>query len=354
VPKICFLADASSPHTLKWVTGCLDLHWEITVISHWPGEILGAKVIVHPLSLMGFPRYCWGVRRLIREIKPDIIHAHQLGAHALYAWFSGIPPLVISAWGSDVLVNPKKSRFIRGLVKFLIPKASVITSDSNQVSTELITYGAKPEQILTVLFGIEKQRYHKLVQATKDRSRIILCSPRLHEPLYNIQVIINAFLQVRQEYPGLELWLLGSGSLTNELKKVVTESGSSKGIRFWGRVTPQDFSERLAESDLMISIPCSDATPVSLLEAMAAGCLPILSDLPAYHDWVTDEVNGLYAKLDFTNLTAVLRRAISDQSLREKAATLNRKIIQERAIWEEQFKPMLEYYKAKAKPHGGK
>ncbi|HBE80849.1 MAG TPA: glycosyl transferase family 1, partial [Firmicutes bacterium] len=48
----------------------------------------------------------------------------------------------------------------------------------------------------------------------------------------------------------------------------------------------------LAASHLMVSIPKSDGTPVSLLEAMAAGCLPVLADLPVYHDWITDGVNG--------------------------------------------------------------
>jgi L-malate glycosyltransferase len=349
LPKICFLADASSPHTLKWVTGCLMLNWEITIISHWPGEIPGAEVIVHPLTLTGFPRYCWNIRRLIRKIKPDIIHAHQFGAHALYAWFAGVSPLVISAWGSDVLVKPKRSPFIRWLVKFLISKAALITSDSAQVTSELIAYGAKPEQILTFLFGIDRRLYEKLARTAKSQECLIICSPRLHEPLYNIKEIIKAFQQVSSEFPKIELWLLGNGSLTAELQQYVAQNQLAAGIRFWGRVSPSDFSQRLAESDLVVSIPSSDGTPVSMLEGMAAGCLPILSDLPVYRDWVNDGINGLIVKRDFTDLAAALRRGIMDQDLRLLAAAINRKLIQERAIWEEQFQPMLEYYRAKVK-----
>ncbi|HBF38736.1 MAG TPA: hypothetical protein DDW50_15635 [Firmicutes bacterium] len=349
MPKICFLADARSPHTLKWVSGCTDLNWEIIVISHWPGEVPGARVIVHPLSLTGFPKYGWRVRRLIRRIKPDIIHAHQFGAHALYAWFSGVAPLVITAWGSDILVKPKQSFFIRCLTKILIRKAALITSDSIQVKDELVAYGAKPEQLMTVLFGIERQRYLKLAKAAKDPLRVILCSPRLHEPLYNIQVIIEAFGQIKKDHPELELWLLGSGSLTPRLENKAAQTGLGDSIRFWGMVTPQESMERLAESDLMISIPSSDATPVSLLEAMAAGCLPILSDLPAYHDWVAGGVNGLYVKSDFSDLASVLRRAIVDRGFREMAAAKNREIILERAIWEEQFRPVREFYVAQVK-----
>ncbi len=347
--KICFLADARSPHTLKWVRGCADLHWEIIIISHHPGEIPGAQVVVHPLSLLGFPKYCWGVRKIVRTIKPDIIHAHQFGAHALYAWFSGVSPLVISAWGSDILVKPKQSHLIHWLTKFLVHRATVITSDSSLVKQELKAYGAKDEQLMTILFGIERQCYQKLAGATKDHSRLILCSPRLHEPLYNIQEIVEAFVEIKEEHPELELWILGSGSLTPKLESLAAKTEFASSIRFWGMVSPQESMERMAESDLMISIPSSDATPVSLLEAMAAGALPILSDLPAYHDWITNEVNGLFVKPDFTNLASILDRGIRDHSLREKASEINRKIILERAIWEEQFQPMLKFYASKAK-----
>jgi glycosyltransferase involved in cell wall biosynthesis len=347
--KICFLADARSPHTLKWVRGCADLQWEIIVISHHPGEIPGAQVVVHPLTLSGFLKYCWGVRKLVRTLKPDVIHAHQFGAHALYAWFTGISPLVISAWGSDILVKPKQSKLIRWLTKFLVRRATLITSDSRLVDRELKAYGARDEQLMAILFGIERQRYQRLAEVSKDHSRLILCSPRLHEPLYNIQTLIESFVEAKREYPGLELWLLGSGSLTPMLERLVESTDFAGSIHFWGMVSPQESLERMAQSHLMISIPSSDATPVSLLEAMAAGALPILSELPAYHDWITHEINGLFIKPDFSDLASILIRAAQDRSLREKAAEINRKIILERAIWEDQFQPMLKFYASKGK-----
>ena len=76
---------------------------------------------------------------------------------------------------------------------------------------------------------------------------------------------------------------------------------------------------------------------------------PVLSDLPAYHDWVTDGVNGLYVNLEFTNLASVLQRAIADRSFRERAAARNREIIVKRAIWEEQFRPVREFYLSRLK-----
>jgi glycosyltransferase involved in cell wall biosynthesis len=341
---LVFIADAGSPHTIKWVEGCAPLGWRIVVISHWPGEITGAEVIVHPLPLTGFWRYAWRVRRIIKQLKPDIVHAHQFGAHALYAWFSGCKPLVISAWGSDILVRPRQSRFYRWLIKFLIPKASIITSVSNQVMKGLIDLGARPERILTFPMGITRREYEKL-RVDVSRKIFIICSPRLHEPIYNIKLILTAFARITADFPEVELWLLGNGGLTRGLQRYATENQLQR-VVFWGRLSPAGALEKIARSSVMVSIPSSDGTPVSMLEAMAAGSLPVVSDLPVYHDWIVDGENGLIVSLNVDDLAAALRRSIEDKALRERAARQNRDLIKERAIWEEQFERMLECYRA--------
>jgi glycosyltransferase involved in cell wall biosynthesis len=316
----------------------------MVMISHWPGEIPGVEVIVHPLPLMGFWRYAWPVRRIIRRLKPDMVHAHQFGAHALYAWFSGCKRVVVSAWGSDILVRPKQSRLYHCLIRFLIPKMSLITAVSNQVMQELIDLGAKPEQILNFPMGIPLHEYEKLRDDAAKKEWVI-CSPRLHEPLYNLNVILEAFARITPDFPAVELWMLGDGSLTGDLERYVAENHLVK-VTFWGRLNPGDALGKIARSMVMVSIPRSDGTPVSMLEGMAAGCMLVVSDLPTYHDWIEDGENGLIVVPNVDDLVAALRRSIEDKDLRERAARINRELIKERAIWEEQFTKMLEYYRS--------
>jgi glycosyltransferase involved in cell wall biosynthesis len=85
---------------------------------------------------------------------------------------------------------------------------------------------------------------------------------------------------------------------------------------------------------LFVSVPESDGTSVSLLEAMAAGCLPILSDLPANREWVEDGRNGLLVD-DLANLgTALLRAMEWWQSGRweRKDRQLSENVVLERAL----------------------
>ncbi len=345
--KICFIADARSPHTQKWIRGCQKLNWEITVVSHNPATIPGVRVIVHPLPLQGFLKYCWSVRKLIRQIKPDIVHAHQFGAHGLYGWFAGCGVLINSAWGSDILLNPNRSRVLRSLVKFLIRHSQVITSDSLQVTAALVELGAKPEQVLTFLFGMERAVVEKLNWIERPASPFIICSPRLHEPLYNLPVILEAFRRLQQEERDLQLWMLGDGSLTPSLQTFVAEH-QLQGVAFFGRVSADEALNRIARSHVLVSIPSSDGTPVSMLEAMAAGCLPVVSNLPVYHDWIRNGVNGIIVPIDATGLAEALRKSFTEPGFRQQAAEVNRRLIRDKAIWEDQFQVMLDYYQKAA------
>ena len=80
-------------------------------------------------------------------------------------------------------------------------------------------------------------------------------------------------------------------------------------VEFSGLLAPEALARAYRRSAVFVSVPVSDGTSVSLLEAMAAGCLPVLSDLPANREWVQDGRDGLLvAGLD--GLTAALERAI--------------------------------------------
>jgi glycosyltransferase involved in cell wall biosynthesis len=103
-------------------------------------------------------------------------------------------------------------------------------------------------------------------------------------------------------------------------------------IRGWmGR---QELLHQLASADIYVACPEIDATSVSLLEAMAAGCYPIVSDLPANREWIVDGQNGsLFPVGDSETLAAQIMTAAGSPQLRERARQANLEIIRERALW---------------------
>src|SRR5690606_24274869 len=110
----------------------------------------------------------------------------------------------------------------------------------------------------------------------------IIYSNRLHKSLYRISEIIDAFRKFKSnsDDPEWKLVIAATGELTDSLKQQVAEQNCDD-IEFVGWVDAKTNAEWYSRATYWVSIPESDATSISLLEAMACGCIPILSDLPA-------------------------------------------------------------------------
>jgi len=125
--RICFLAGPGSIHTRRWVSWFAQKGHDVHIV--FPESIFSPYSIkvdgtsLHPFRTMPMvsskshlflqPLDHWRVRHIIRRIKPDILHAHYLIDYGFRAACSGFHPLVLTAWGSDVLIAPKKSKISR-------------------------------------------------------------------------------------------------------------------------------------------------------------------------------------------------------------------------------------------------
>jgi len=102
-------------------------------------------------------------------------------------------------------------------------------------------------------------------------------------------------------------------------------------VHFVGRLGAGEQAQWYARARWYVSLPASDSVSVSVLEAMAHGCIPLLSDLPANRELVDDRRNGLVlpdgAMPDVDTLQAMLARA-------EAIAAGNRAWVAAHALWE--------------------
>ena len=115
---------------------------------------------------------------------------------------------------------------------------------------------------------------------------------------------------------------------------------------FKGFINRRELFELLNKGLAFISIPNSDSTSVTLLESMISGSFPIVSDLPANKEWIEDSVNGLIlSKFDSNELSKLMIRAIEDKELIKSSRKINKKIIEDRAVWEDNMSMALNSYK---------
>lgn len=274
------------------------------------------------------------LKAIIDQFKPDLIHTHQANSCSYMAVKAnkGKSPIVVTAWGSDVLVLPKKSKLLKKMVQNVLSNADVVTADA-QYMIDVIQQ-LNPGTITELAnFGIELQLDQR------PEKEAIVYSNRLHKDLYNIDDIISAFKTFNSLSEDWKLIIGANGPKTQSLKEQAEDELSANSYEFIGFVDQEENRRQYLRAQIWVSVPSSDGTAISLLEAMGYGCLPVVSDLPANREWIEDRVNGVIVG---DNLTDALNQAKNmDQ---QKVAALNLELIEKKGTKEVNRKLFLNIY----------
>src|SRR5438046_749940 len=133
--RICFLANGRSIHSQRWVRYFVGCGHDVHLISLAECEVpsLTGYQVVRPLwpKYLGYIVAAPRIVRAVRRLRPDILNAHYATSYGLFGAVSGYRPLVISAWGTDVLVVPKRFRFLKSVIGLALKRADLVTSVAN-------------------------------------------------------------------------------------------------------------------------------------------------------------------------------------------------------------------------------
>ena len=332
--KYLVLADGTSAHTVKWIKELVK-RFDIYIIS-FNGVSEELRCLVPEGKNYDFKtdinvsggnfvvlKYVLKVAEIIKMVAPSFINAHYITSYGTVAVLAAMlcgykRRVILSTWGTDILVTPWKNKVYFGLTKFLLNKASIVTSDSNYM-TEIIHKIVKNVEVMTFPFGIES-----MPEVSFSEKNYQLCfSNRALEKNYNVDVVIKYFAEMHKVNSNIRLVIAHDGTEKQNLVKLVKSYAIENKVDFVGFLNENEQKEYYRKSGYYFSLPASDSTSVSLLEAMAYGCIPIVSDIPANKEWIINGENGLIVK-DSICLEDVDER---------NAFKINRNIILKKAIW---------------------
>lgn len=334
---ICYLANAASIHTQRWATHFAERGDDVHVISFSPGSIPGVHVHLAvpliPIKQIGYPLQLPKIKRLLKKIRPDILNAHYATSYGLLGALTEYRPFMISAWGSDVLIAPNHSVLMRRIVSFSLQQSDLVTSVAHHMTHKLVELRIPKDKILTLPFGVDIETFHP-GQRNQDQEDIDIVCTRHFEPIYNIELLIHALPHVVMRYPKVRCALVGDGSLRLKLKTLVRNLGIEHVVTWAGRIPLLEMPKWLNRAKVYVTPALSDGTSNSLNEAMACGCFPIASDIPANREWLINNENGFLVPPHQPALLAQrIIEALETQHLRLNAARINWEIVQERANW---------------------
>ena len=289
--SLLLFGNAESVHLQRWATGMQSRGMRVAVISRYHHEI--PNVDVYALQKKGQNKcvLLWNILKLpflVRQINPDIVNGHYVSSYGLLAAFSSFKPLFLMAWGSDILRDKDYSLVRKYFLKLAYKRCHSFGTNSTVILDKISDrYSSSSKKGHFLFWGIDSSVYSYVDRKVEEVFTVL--SNRHLESLYNIDVIIKAFMVFEKKYEKpVKLIVAGTGSEEIYLK---TLQGNSN-IEFIGFLKGDPaMVEVLHNAHLYVSIPETDGMPVSVMEALSTGIPTIGSDISANRELNIDTVD---------------------------------------------------------------
>jgi glycosyltransferase involved in cell wall biosynthesis len=291
------------------------------------------------------PRLVFDLKRLIKRIQPDLIHAGPIQNCTFIAALSGFRPILAMSWGYDLVQDADKNAWMRWVTRYTLKRSTFFVSDANVSRDKAIAFGMDPECTVIFPWGTDIEHFMpKTFKRSKTKNFTLFCS-RTWEAIYGVDVLAKAFLKVAQANPDVNLILLGGGSQGNHLRQILMNGGVMERVQFGGHVSQADLPRWYHSADLYISPSHVDGSSVTLMEALASGLPCLVSDIPGNKEWIEDGVNGwLFRDGDVNDLAEKILYAIQNRKSLQKISEAARQTAEHKADWKKNFGKLLDVY----------
>jgi glycosyltransferase involved in cell wall biosynthesis len=279
--------------------------------------------------------------RLIRSLKPDIVHSLEM-QHGAYLTLASrermngsFPPWIYSSWGSDIFFYGKEPEHA-ARIRSVLAACDYLICDCQRDVDLALEFGFKGE-ILGAFpgaggFEIDHMRRFRQPGPVSAR-RVIALKARQNHLGGRALVALHALhlcADVLGEYE-IVLYMPQGDSIVPHAAEYIA---FTTGLRI--RVVPEnspydEILKLMGSARIAIGVGMTDGTPLSMLEAMVMGAFPIQSNTADVRGWIDDGKNALLVPPeDAAAIAAAIRKAIADDQMVDQAAEINTQITKER------------------------
>jgi glycosyltransferase involved in cell wall biosynthesis len=297
------------------------------LVAHPDGELRrraeeGLELVAlapgHELDL----KAAWKLARVIRRVRPDIVHAHDPHGVAMasmaFSMLTATPtPRLVAARRVDF--HLKRNSFS----KWKYRQVDLFVASSEAIRRILMRDGIPGEQVVTVHEGIDVERLGKL-PAVNLRELFFL--PHNAPIVGNVAALvahkgqrhlINAVPLVLREVPDARFVIFGEGPLRAQLEHQIKTLHLEKHVVLPG--FRDDVLSCIKGFDLFVMSSETEGLGTSLLDAMAAGKATIGTDVGGIPEAIEDRVSGLIVPPnDPASLARAIVRLLRDEALAKR------------------------------------
>jgi len=342
-------------HTILLTAGLNDQRFESTLVTgvegRYEGNMLdlaaakGVKPIIIPqlrrnVDPIGGLVTLFKLYRLMRRQKPHIVHTHTATAGLLgrlAARLAGVPVIVHTFHGHVLrgYFGPILSEGLVWMERFLARLSDRIVTVSEGQRRELAGYGVAPLEKITVvplgfelesLLACESHRGElRRELGLADDNKLVGIVARL-VPIKNHRLFLQAAQVVAEAVPQARFLVVGDGELREELEAYACDLGLDGKILFTG--WRRDLARLYADLDVVALTSINEGTPVSLIEALAAGVPVVATAVGGVPDVVVEGGTGYLVEVgDVKGMAAAIIELLRNPERAKEMGMAGRKAV---------------------------
>lgn len=334
--RLAFLGDPQSIHLRRWLALFAGQGHEIHLLLEDeradPIDLAEGIVVTRFASygerfrVRGAVRARRSLQSLVSRIRPDVLHAHYLVRYGWLGALAGYHPYVLSVWGSDVLLGRDHSIVARTLSRWSLGSADLVTGVSDNLLRAAVARGAAPGRCRIAQFGVDGDAFQPgeassaLSERLGLRGRRMVFSPRILAPVYRHDVELAALASLPDDVVLVWAAMHPASETVDALMTQARALGVVDRLLVVPEIRHDEMPDFYRLADVVVSVPESDAFPVTLLEAMACGRPVVATRLPAIEEgWTSLPQEWLVPVGDADATAAAIRRALAlDRAARDE------------------------------------
>lgn len=297
------------------------------------------KWLLLPMFLLG---QAWAAWRLVRDWRPDVIHAHWLIPQGLIALFAShasrrLLPVVVTSHGADLFAL--RAQPFQLLKRLVARRANRLTVVSAAMREELARLGVDPARVQVCSMGVDlTARFTPGPEVRRSTSELLFVG-RLVEKK-GVRHLIDALPIVLERVPDAHLTIAGFGPEEGALRAQVSRLGLEAKVRFVGAV-PQANLPALYRRAAAFVAPFvatregdQEGLGLVLVEALGCGCPTVTTRIDAVSDVFQGEWPAQTATPgSATSLAGAIQALLADQSTARSEAERRLPELRSRFDW---------------------
>ena len=276
--------------------------------------------------------------QLMRAGRYHLVHTHISKAGfigRLAARCAGVPVVVHTyhGWVQELHDQNAAGRLLLACEKLAARASDAVLAVSHSVVEDALKNGIGTRPLYSVVpNGIDLTRFPASgvpSHRSSAEGKPVLGAIGSMTPEKGFEVLLDAMVEVKRRFPGVQLYAIGDGPLRVELEHRAQQLGLEETVRFLGRV--EDVRPWLHAFDLVVQPSLREGQGLALLEAMAAGCPVIASRVGGIPEFIEDRETGmLITPGDSCALAAAICELAGDETRKKGLARAGRERVRSR------------------------